>query len=585
MSKSATFSGSRGNYLTLTMSSGIVSQNLTTTKIRIWIDLSSSGPASLSGIRNAGVEIHVGSGSAIEGVDVNIGRDSTKRLLIKEYNISNNADGSGKVDFSAKLPIEVAGYGTASVSDSITWGVQVQPSDFTIPEITLSKEFVIDVQQKSDGVKHNLYVTNTTGTDAIRLGFGDEDPTWKINYDILKKYTTSDKISLSFKLETYYNGNKVGEATKNTLIDIPAEIVPITTTPFVVDTAKNVANVTGGAVLVQLLSAPQIKATASGIWGATIDRIEYRTSKGTVDDQGYIKNLIEAGPISVGYRAKDSRGRWSIWSERTVDVLPYTPPALSFSATRGGDATQVAITRNAVISPLMVKGSQRNKMTLSFKVKENNSSTLQNDNGPGGSWMTVHELINSPANLNNRYDENKSYIVEGTLSDNFTSVTYQARFYGKRYVHAYDKDGRLGVGKHPSQSIPYGSVDAVGGYYVDGVPISEVSSPIKKQTIGLPWGNQCTAVRSGNLVTLSVTGLGKVGVPTRLAKAGETVPVGYRPASSAVLFCTIGNPNDGVKLFILKLEPDGSIYYNSPKFDKTDVWGTVTYLTGDDFPR
>lgn len=584
MSKSATFSGSRGRYLTLTMSSGIVFQSLTTTKIRIWLDLSSSGPASLSGIRNAGVEIHVASGSAIEGVDVNIGQNSTKRLLIKEYNISNNTDGSGSANFSAKLPIEVAGYGTASVSDSITWGAQVQPSDFTLPEITLSKEFTIDVQQKSDGVKHNLYVTNAAGTDAIRLNFGDEDPTWTIGYSMLKSYTTSDKISLSFKLETYYNDNKVGEVTKNTLIDIPADIVPVTTTPFVIDTAKNVADVTGGAVMVQLLSAPQIKATASGIWGATIDRIEYRTSKGTVDDQGYIKNLRESGPISVGYRARDSRGRWSIWSERTVDVLPYTPPTLSFTATRGGDLTQVAITRNAVISPLMVKGTQRNKMTLSFKVQENNTSTWQNDNGPGGSWMTVHELLNSPADLNNRYDENKSYIVEGTLSDSFTSVTYQTRFYGKKYVHAYDKDGRLGVGKYPSQTIPAGSVDVAGGYYVDGVPISKISSPIKKQTIGLPWGNQCTAVRSGNLVTLSMTGTGQVGWPSRVAKAGEKIPVGYRPASSTVLFCTIGNPNDGVKLFILKLEPDGSIYYNSPKFDKTDVWGTVTYLTGDDFP-
>src|SRR5699024_8639867 len=130
----------------------------------------------------------------------------------------------------------------------------------------------------------------------------------------------------------------------------------------------------------------------------------------------------------------------------------YFTPQLSFSAQRSGStSTTVTVTRNARIAPLTIGGSQKNRMTISFKYKEHSASNYTIDTGSAsGTWTTMSELVNSSANLGASFSVLKSYDLIGVISDNFTSYEYKISLGTERYPLAIRPD-RIGFGKTPEQ--------------------------------------------------------------------------------------------------------------------------------------
>ena len=64
----------------------------------------------------------------------------------------------------------------------------------------------------------------------------------------------------------------------------------------------------------------------------------------------------------------------------------------------------IQIVRNAKIAPITLSGSQKNVMTLSFKVAQLGSTTFTADHGSAsGIWTTQHTLNNSAANMAGNY--------------------------------------------------------------------------------------------------------------------------------------------------------------------------------------
>ncbi|NQN39330.1 hypothetical protein HPA20_10730, partial [Streptococcus suis] len=180
------------------------------------------------------------------------------------------------------------------------------------------------------------------------------------------------------------------------------------------------------------------------------------------------------GSATIRASVVDSRGRWSDTRDVTINVIEYFAPVLSFTAQRTRQTPNIIqIVRNAKIASITLSGSQKNIMTLSFKVAPLGSASYTADNGSAsGSWTTQHTLNNSPANMAGSYPANKSFTIIGTLSDKFTSVEFSATVATESVVMSYDKDGRVGVGKI-AENGPAGSLDVAGNIYAGGKQIQQ----------------------------------------------------------------------------------------------------------------
>lgn len=171
------------------------------------------------------------------------------------------------------------------------------------------------------------------------------------------------------------------------------------------------------------------------------------------------------GAITIRASVSDSRGRWSDTRDVSVTVLEYFAPALSFSIARTGSTSSTfTVTRNAKVAPLTVGGSQKNAMTLSFKVARLGTTTYTTDTGAAaGSWTSLSSLTNSQANLSGTYAANQSWVVIGTLADKFTSTEFAINVATESVVFSYDRSG-VGVNKIRER----GALDVNGDIYANG---------------------------------------------------------------------------------------------------------------------
>ena len=180
------------------------------------------------------------------------------------------------------------------------------------------------------------------------------------------------------------------------------------------------------------------------------------------------------GSATIRASVVDSRGRQSDTRDITINVIEYFAPAFSFTAFRTRETPNIIqVVRSAKIAPITLSGSQKNVMTLSFKVAQLGSTSFTADHGSAsGIWTTQHTLNNSAANMAGNYVATKSFVVIGTLSDKFTSTEFTATVATESVVMSYDKDGRVGIGKVAEQGGA-GSLDVLGDIYARNMPIQQ----------------------------------------------------------------------------------------------------------------
>ncbi|WP_269088528.1 DUF859 family phage minor structural protein, partial [Streptococcus suis] len=84
--------------------------------------------------------------------------------------------------------------------------------------------------------------------------------------------------------------------------------------------------------------------------------------------------------------------------------LPYHPPALSFTVSRGGSLrNQLIVSRSVKIAPLTWNGRQNNRLKLNFSTAALGGSFTPNDSSANIDATTIAELINSQATLAGTY--------------------------------------------------------------------------------------------------------------------------------------------------------------------------------------
>ncbi|HFU3845954.1 TPA: DUF859 family phage minor structural protein [Streptococcus suis] len=390
--------------------------------------------------------------------------------------VGHNADGTKSFPFSATFNPNNGLHGVITVSGTIGLATIPRSSSVSVGTGTIGSALTININRQSSSFKHTVrYVWgNKQGTIASNV---DTSTTWTIPLDFANDIPNTTSGTGTIFVDTYSGSTKTGTQQVTFTANVPASMKPTFSGVTLTDTNGVARSLLSGNNFLQIISNIQVTFNGhAGTYGSTITgfRAELVNKNQVTNSNGGSLGIMNFnGSATIRASVVDSRGRWSDTKDVTVNVIEYFAPILSFTALRARETPNIVqIIRNAKIAPITLSGSQKNIMTLSFKVAPLGSTSYTADNGSAsGSWTTQHTLSNSAANMAGNYPANKSFTIIGTLSDKFTSVEFSATVATESVVMSYDKDNRFAVGKIVDTNLPKGSIESTGGYYLNGKSI------------------------------------------------------------------------------------------------------------------
>lgn len=391
--------------------------------------------------------------------------------------VGHNADGTKSFSFSAMFNPNNGLHGVITVSGNISLATIPRSSSVSVGSGVIGSAVTININRQSSSFKHTIRYAwgNKSGTIASNV---DTSTTWTIPLDFANDIPNSTSWTGTIYVDTYSGSTKTGTQSTTLTASVPTSVKPTFSGVTLTDLNTAVRSMLTGNNFLQFISNIQVTFNgASGAYSSSITGYKaeiVEKNQATNSNGGSLGMMNFNGSATIRASVVDSRGRWSDTIDVTINVIEYFAPILSFSALRTRETPNIVqVVRNTKIAPITLSGSQKNVMTLAFKVAPLGSTSYTADTGPAsGSWTTIASLTNSPANLAGYYPANKSFTIIGTLSDKFTSVEFSATVATESVVMSYDKDGRVGIGKI-AENGPAGSLDVAGDIYAGGKQIQQ----------------------------------------------------------------------------------------------------------------
>lgn len=388
--------------------------------------------------------------------------------------ISHNADGTKTLPISCTFNPNNGLHGTITVSASLSLTTIPRSSSVSVSAGVIGSSVTINVNRQSSSFKHTVRYAwaGKSGTIATNV---DTSTSWTIPLDFANDIPNSASGTGTIYVDTYSGSTKTGTQSTTFTASVPANVKPTFSGISLSDLNGAAQNlIPNSDTFIQVISNIKVAFNgAVGSYGSSITGYYAEIvgkNQSTSSNGGSLGIMNYHGTIKIRASVSDSRGRWSDTKEVSVIVLEYFAPALSFSIARtGSTSSTLTVTRNAKIAPLTVSGSQKNSMTLTFKVARLGTTNFQVDTGPAtGSWTSISSLVNSQANLAGNYLANQSWVVIGTLEDKFTRSDFMVNVATESVVLSYDRSG-VGVNKIREQ----GALDVKGNIYADNKPIQQ----------------------------------------------------------------------------------------------------------------
>lgn len=388
--------------------------------------------------------------------------------------ISHNADGTKTLPISCTFNPNNGLHGTITVSASLSLTTIPRSSSVSVSAGVIGSAVTININRQSSSFKHTVRYAwaGKSGTIATNV---DTSATWTIPLDFANDIPNSASGTGTVFVDTYSGSTKTGTQSTTFTASVPANVKPTFTGVSLSDLNGAAQNlIPKSDTFIQVISNIKVGFNgAVGSYGSSITGYYAEIvgkNQSTSSNGGGLGIMNYHGTIKIRASVSDSRGRWSDTREVSVTVLEYFAPALSFSIARtGSTSSTLTVTRNAKIAPLTVSGSQKNTMTLTFKVARLGTTNFQVDTGPAaGSWTSISNLVNSQANLAGNYLANQSWVVIGTLEDKFTRSDFMVNVATESVVLSYDRSG-VGVNKIRER----GALDVKGDIFANDQPIQQ----------------------------------------------------------------------------------------------------------------
>lgn len=467
----ANFSGGWGHNLQLDVTWGVRRQDIAGnyTMVNVSVHLVSNGYVFIPSYSKP-ITVRV-NGLAIDtvNVDAGIGGNQDKSLLSKDYRIDHSEDGSKEFNLDVGLDINIGNYGSARVLQTVRLPPIPRASTGNDIATVIGQPVTININRKHERFTHSIWVKCGSYDKKIA---GDDVTTsyvWTPEMGLCEQFPNTSSGSGQVTIITYDGSREIGRDVKRLNLSIPDSVKPTLTGFTLTDGNAIAANIiSGGEHFIKILSDIRVNfGAASGAYGSTITGYYAEIvgkNQSTTTNGGGLGLMNYDGQVIIRARVTDSRGRTSNAIERAVTILDYFPPILKFDVTRTGlNGGTLTITRTAKVAPLIVNGSQKNKMTLTFKVKPLADKNYTSDTGPAaGSWTSISELVNSPANLSGQYPANKTWEVVGKLEDRYTSTEFAAIVTTEGVVISYSQFG-VGINKIWER----GALDVKGDIYAN----------------------------------------------------------------------------------------------------------------------
>ena len=400
--------------------------------------------------------------------------DGEVTLASGSSTISHNSDGRKTLPFSCTFNPNNGLHETITVSGNLGLTAIPRSSSVSVSAGVIGSAITININRQSSSFKHTVRYAwaGKSGTIATNV---DTSTTWTLPLDFANDIPNSASGTGTVYVDTYSGSTKTGTQSTTFTASVPANVKPTFTGVSLSDLNGAAQNlIPSGNTFIQVISNIKVAFNgAVGSYGSSITGYYAEIigkNQSTSSNGGSLGIMNYHGTIKIRASVSDSRGRWSDTREVSVTVLEYFAPALSFSIARtGSTSSTLTITRNAKIATLTVSGSQKNSMTLTFKVARLGTTNFQVDTGPAtGSWTSISNLVNSQANLAGNYLANQSWVVIGTLEDKFTRTDFMVNVPTESVVLSYDRSG-VGVNKIREQ----GALDVKGNIYADNKPIQQ----------------------------------------------------------------------------------------------------------------
>lgn len=388
--------------------------------------------------------------------------------------ISHNADGTKTLPISCTFNPNNGLHGTITVSASLSLTTIPRSSSVSVSAGVIGSAVTININRQSSSFKHTVRYAwaGKSGTIATNV---DTSATWTLPLDFANDIPNSASGTGTIFVDTYSGSTKTGTQSTTLTASVPANVKPTFTGVSLSDLNGAAQNlIPNSDTFIQVISNIKVAFNgAVGSYGSSITGYYAEIigkNQSTSSNGGSLGIMNYHGTIKIRASVSDSRGRWSDTKEVSVTVLEYFAPALSFSIARtGSTSSTLTTTRNAKIAPLTVSGSQKNSMTLTFKVARLGTTNFQVDTGPAtGSWTSISNLVNSQANLAGNYLANQSWVVIGTVEDKFTRTEFMVNVPTESVVLSYDRSG-IGVNKIRER----GALDVKGDIYANDQPIQQ----------------------------------------------------------------------------------------------------------------
>ena len=332
--------------------------------------------------------------------------NQTIMLIDQTITVGHNADGTKSFGL------------TASFSGGGGWSpgtLSIAGNTFTLTTIPRASSVASVSGTIGSSVPINITRQATSFTHTVRYAFGDKSGTiatgigtsvsWTIPMDFCNNLPSATSGKGTIYVDTYSGSTKIGTASNTLTASVPTSIKPSFTGVTLTDTNTDVSSLLTGNNFLQIISNIQVGFNgASGSYSSTIKGYKAEIvgkNQATNSNGGTLGIMNFNGSATIRASVVDSRGRWSDTKDVAINVIEYFAPILSFTALRTRETpSTIQIVRNAKIAPITLSGSQKNVMTLSFKVAPLGSTSYTADTGPAScSWTTQNTLTNSPANL------------------------------------------------------------------------------------------------------------------------------------------------------------------------------------------
>lgn len=480
------FSGSWGSNLTLDASYVVKSQNIAnnTSVITFTVKLIANGYASITDSGTKPLTINVNGGGAIPQVNVSISPGQTKVLLSNDYTIGHNSDGTKTADLSAKLDINIGGYGSATVALKAYLPKINRTSTITVPTATLGSSVNIAISKADTNytstLRYEWYGSTGTIVDKTTSTSYSWTPPLSLASGIPNSVGGSGKIFI----DTYSGTTLLGTSSATLTANVPSTVIPTLSSVTLSDTNSKVSAILTSPNFLQVLSNIAVNFTgASGAYGSTIQAYKAEIvgkNQSTNSNGGTLGIMNYNGSYTIRSTVTDSRGRTSAPVDTTINVIEYFLPVFYYEASRiGSDSQTIQVKRNAKIAPISVSGTQKNTMTITFRTSLAGKNTWTTSQTGGGSWTAINTLTDSLDSLSGVFSVSSSYDIEGTISDRFSGdIKFSDTIGTKVVVSSKDKDGRHGFGRIADKSLPAGSVDIAGVFAMSGKQLLDVFYPI-----------------------------------------------------------------------------------------------------------